>query len=225
MSPGDLPSRTAHVLGIIKSAILNGEFQPGTRLVENDLAERFGVSKTPVREALKALEGSGLVVIRPYTGTTVRELGQDEAIAIHDMRLLIEPEAVRRSVASGLDCSAAARALERSARADDGASRSAANRDFHRSLYAGCGNPLIVRTLDGLRDQTALVSVSSWGRAPTWEEEAREHAAILDRACAGKAEEAAELVRRHIEGFVARHLTEPATEPVSKPVSKPVTDR
>lgn len=205
-SPGALPSRTAHVLETIKAAILNGRFTPGTALVENDLAGQFGVSKTPVREALKALESSGLVVIRPYAGTTVRELSEDDAIAIYDMRLLLEPEAVRRSVAAGSDFSDAEHALDRAALADDASTRSTANRDFHRALYAGCGNPLLVRTLDGLRDQTALVSASSWARTPSWEEEAREHAAILDQVRAGNAEAAAALVQRHINGFVARHL-------------------
>src|SRR4051812_6922865 len=156
----------------IKAGILNGQFKPGTALVENELAGQFGVSKTPVREALKTLESSGLVVIRPYTGTTVRELSEQDALAIYDMRLLLEPEAVRRSVEAGTDFSDAATALERAALAKDSSTRSTANRDFHRGLYAGCGNPLLVRTLDGLRDQTALVSASSWARSPSWEGEA-----------------------------------------------------
>lgn len=205
-SPGALPSRTAHVLETIKAGILNGQFRPGTALVENDLAAQFGVSKTPVREALKALEGSGLVVIRPYTGTTVRELSEQDALAIYDMRLLLEPEALRRGVAAGSDFSDAAAALERAALADDASTRSTANRDFHRGLYAGCGNPLLVRTLDGLRDQTALISAASWAREASWAEEAREHAAILDDVRAGRADAAATLLHRHIDGFVARHL-------------------
>lgn len=79
-SPATLPSRTAHVLEAIKAAILNGEFKPGTALVENVLAGEFGVSKTPVREALKALEGSGLVVIRPFSrhhGAGAERAGRD----------------------------------------------------------------------------------------------------------------------------------------------------
>jgi DNA-binding GntR family transcriptional regulator len=205
-SPGSLPSRTAHVLETIKTGILNGQFKPGATLVENDLAGQFGVSKTPVREALKTLESSGLVVIRPYVGTTVRELSEADALAIYDMRLLLEPEAVRRSVTAGSDFSGSAGALARATAATDASTRSSANRDFHRGLYAGCGNPLVVRTLDGLREQAALVAASSWARSPTWGEEAREHAAILDQVLEGDAEEAATLVRRHIEGFVARHL-------------------
>ncbi|MDR8412340.1 GntR family transcriptional regulator [Nonomuraea sp. 3-1Str] len=205
-SPGALPSRTAHVLETIKAAILNGRFKPGTPLVESDLAGQFGVSKTPVREALKALESTGLVVIRPYTGTTVRQLSDEDALEVYDMRLLLEPEAVRRSVVAAADFSEAAQSLDRASQAADASERSIANRDFHRGLYAGCGNPLLVRTLDGLRDQTALVSAASWSRSPSWEEEAEEHAAILAKVREGDGDGAATLVRRHIEGFVARHL-------------------
>src|SRR5579863_4536912 len=69
--PGATPSRTEAVLEAIKHSILTGELRPGQPLVETELAERLGVSKTPVREALKTLAGSGLVVMLPYKGTTV----------------------------------------------------------------------------------------------------------------------------------------------------------
>lgn len=206
VSPGALPSRTAYVLETLRAAILNGRLAPGAALVENDLAKELGVSKTPVRESLKALESAGLVVIRPYIGTTVRNLTTADAVAIYDMRLLLEPEAVRRSVRAGHTLAGAAEALDRAAAATDASTRSSANRDFHRSLYAGCENPLLVGALDGLRDQTALVSVQSWARQASWERESAEHAAILDRARAGAADAAAALVREHIKGFVERQI-------------------
>ncbi|AGP59161.1 GntR family transcriptional regulator [Streptomyces rapamycinicus] len=205
-SPGELPSRTAHVLEIIKAAILNGRFKPGSPLVENELAGEFKVSKTPVREALKTLESTGLVVIRPYAGATVRRLSGKDAIAIYDMRLLLEPEAVRRSIQAGADFSAAKQSLDCAALAADASERSTANRDFHRGLYADCGNPLLVHTLDGLRDQTALVSASSWSRIASWEQEAQEHADILERAVDGDPDGAAGLVHRHIQGFIDRQI-------------------
>src|SRR5437879_4868280 len=68
---GALPSRTVAVLEAIKRAILAGELKPGRPLVETDLAEVLGVSKTPVREALKTLAGAGLVTMHPYKGALV----------------------------------------------------------------------------------------------------------------------------------------------------------
>jgi DNA-binding GntR family transcriptional regulator len=212
---GALPSRTVAVLEAIKHAILTGELRPGQALVETDLAELLGVSKTPVREALKTLAGAGLVIMNPYKGAAVRVVDDELARHVYDARLLLEPEALARAVTRGHDWRPAHTALTRAGHAPDQAERSLANRDFHRELYAGCGNPLLVKMLDDLRDQTALVSATAWRRepdhAPTpgWEHEAAEHRAMLRAAQAGEAERAAGLLRHHITSFVARNFPEP----------------
>jgi DNA-binding GntR family transcriptional regulator len=211
---GALPSRTVAVLEAIKHAILTGELKPGRPLVETDLAELLGVSKTPVREALKTLAGAGLVTMNPYKGAAVRVVGGEQARHIYDVRLLLEPEAVARAVAAGPDLYAAHAALASADNARDQAERSLANRDFHRALYAGCGNPLLVRMLDDLRDQTALVAVASWRHdppgavVPSWEREAAEHQAILQAAeGGGDVTRAAALLRAHIAAFFDRNFT------------------
>ena len=212
---GALPSRTVAVLEAIKHAILAGELKPGQALVETDLAEVLGVSKTPVREALKTLAGAGLVSMSPYKGAVVRVVDDVQARHVYDARLLIEPEALARAVTRGHDWHPAHAALARADRAADQAERSLANRDFHRELYAGCGNPLLITMLDDLRDQTALVSVAAWrhepdhARPPSWENEAAEHRAMLRVAEDGDAERAASLLRNHITSFVARNFPEP----------------
>ena len=142
---GALPSRTVAVLEAIKHAILAGELKPGQALVETDLADVLGVSKTPVREALKTLAGAGLVTMSPYKGAAVRVVDDEQARHVYDARLLVEPEALSRAVASGHDWRPAHQALQRAGQAADQAERSLANRDFHRELYAGCGNPLLIR--------------------------------------------------------------------------------
>ncbi|TMR29874.1 GntR family transcriptional regulator [Nonomuraea zeae] len=199
-----MSSRGTAVLEAIKHAILTGALQPGQALVETDLAQQLGVSKTPVREALKTLAGAGLVTMSEYKGATVRTVDSALMESVYDLRLLLEPEAVTRTVGSGADLAPAARALRRADEAADRAERSLANRDFHRALYAGCGNPLLVSTLDSLRDQTALISSAAWSRVPTWEREAEEHREILRAAQAGAAEEAAGLLRDHVHRFVER---------------------
>jgi DNA-binding GntR family transcriptional regulator len=203
---GAVPSRTVVVLDAIKHAILTGELRPGQGLVEADLAAALGVSKTPVREALKTLAGAGLVTMSPYKGATVRAVDDDLVRSVYDLRLLLEPEALRRAVASGSHWDEARSALERSGQAGDQADRSLANRDFHRALYLGCGNDLLISVLDGLRDQTALVSAAAWQHAPTWPDEAAEHRAILAAAVAGEAGPAARLLKEHIESFLTRNF-------------------
>jgi DNA-binding GntR family transcriptional regulator len=180
--------------------------------VETDLAQVLGVSKTPVREALKTLAGAGLVTMHPYKGAAVRVVDDAAARHVYDVRLLLEPQALSRAVARGHDWRAAHEALARADSAPDQAGRSLANRDFHRELYAGCGNPLLVRMLDDLRDQTALVSVAAWRHeppwvgTPSWEQEAAEHRAVLAAAHDGDADRAAGLLRGHISSFVQRNF-------------------
>ncbi|GAA3399096.1 GntR family transcriptional regulator [Streptomyces roseoviridis] len=203
-APSPIPSRTQFVLEAIKHDILTGGLSPGQALVETELAARFGVSKTPVREALKTLAGSGLVVLNQYKGVTVRMVDADMAREVYDVRLLLEPEAVRRTVAAGAPLEAAREALRRAALAGDTAERSLANREFHRALYLPCGNPLLGRMLDEVRDQAALVSTVAWAAVPSWEREAAEHEEILRLAAAGDVEGAGRAVHDHIASFVAR---------------------
>ncbi|WP_191300888.1 GntR family transcriptional regulator [Lentzea cavernae] len=199
---GALPaSRTDFVLESIKEAILYGKLKPGQALVETDLAATLNVSKTPVREALKTLAGSGLVVMSPYKGAAVRTVDAEMARSVYDVRLLLEPEALRRAAALGADFAEARSALDDT---EDLARRNRANRRFHRALYAGCGNPLMVQILDGLRDQTALITAAGWGVSPTWEAEDAEHRAILVAAEEGFGDAAADLLRRHVQTFADR---------------------
>ncbi|MEV7090042.1 GntR family transcriptional regulator [Streptomyces sp. NPDC093085] len=210
-APAPIPSRTQYVQDAIKHAILTGGLPPGQALVETELAARFGVSKTPVREALKTLAGTGLVVMSQYKGATVRTVDAAMAHEVYDVRLLLEPAALRRSLARGASLEPARAALHRADRATDRGERSLANREFHRSLYLPCGNPLLARMLDDVRDQAALVSAVAWAAVPSWEREAGEHREILRLALAGDPEGAAGALHDHIASFLHRAFPEGET--------------
>lgn len=207
-APHPIPSRTQYVLEAVKHRILTGQLAPGQPLVETELAAQFAVSKTPVREALKTLAGTGLVVMSQYKGATVRTVDAAMAQEVYDVRLLLEPEALRRTVRSGALLEQASEALERADSAADAAERSLANREFHRALYVPCGNPLLSRMLDDVRDQAALVSAVAWATLPSWEREAAEHREILRLALAGEADAAARGLHDHIASFVRRAFPE-----------------
>ena len=115
-APTPIPSRTQFVLEAIKHGILTGRLSPGQALVETELAAQFGVSKTPVREALKTLAGTGLVVMSQYKGATVRMVDARMAREVYDVRLLLEPEALRRTVTRRASLDAAQAALHRRGR-------------------------------------------------------------------------------------------------------------
>lgn len=201
---GTTSSRAQLVFRQIRMAILNGELVPGEALVERELAKTLGVSKTPVREALMMLRGSGLVlsdthhsmIVRPVTPTLVRD--------VYEARSVAEPFAIRKA-ARWIDEALLVRAkqtLERSdaaARRSDWAEMSLANRQFHRVLYVGCRNREIVRFLDDLQDQVALIATSGWRIKKTWERESSDHTKVLDALHRGDHEAASELMRQHIE--------------------------
>ncbi|QWF78280.1 GntR family transcriptional regulator [Amycolatopsis sp. CA-230715] len=207
-------SRTEVVLEEIRRGILTKELRPGQPLVEAELAQRLGVSKTPVREALKVLSNSGLVTFSPYKGASVRVVDAELAKAVYDVRLVLEPEAVRRSVEAAAqgrsplldEAAAALKEASAAITARDNAELSLANRRFHRALYRGCGNPLLIDILDDLKDRAALISVVGWEANPSWRKELTEHKAILAAAKKGDADAAAELVRAHIGDFLERIL-------------------
>lgn len=94
--------RTAHeyAKSMIRDGILGGSLAPGSRLGQSDLAARFGVSTTPVREALRDLTIEGLVQTDPHRGAIVRELDLGEVEEIYELRLLLEPVMIRRTGAA-----------------------------------------------------------------------------------------------------------------------------
>lgn len=196
-------SRTDLVVDAMREAILKGDLKPGSQLVERELAQRLNVSKTPVREALKILSRSGLVDTRSYKGMTVRVVDAQMVRDSYGVRLLLEPAALRDSVPLLGDdqLTQLVTLLERAAgaaAAEDLVGLGGLNRQFHRQLYAGCGNPLLIDFLDNLQDQMALIALTGWTRDSSWGREAEQHRAILDSVTDGNAEEAQGLLADHI---------------------------
>lgn len=209
--PPDMPlTRAEFVAERIGRAILRGELRAGEHIVERALAEQLNVSKTPIREALRVLARKGVVVSQAYHGTVVRDIGPQEARHLFEVRLLIEPEAIVRTMpyqdAVSLTACRDALLVARTARGEDSdlADLSIANRRFHRSLYARCENGHLRRILDDIQDQVAMITVSTWRRHATWVEEESEHAAILEAVEAGEPEVAYRLMHDHISGFFAK---------------------
>jgi DNA-binding GntR family transcriptional regulator len=198
------------VVDAIRSAILTGQLKPGETLVERRLAEQLGVSKTPVREALIALAAAGLVTVTPNRGTVVRAVDTEDIRQAYEVRALLEPWAVARTVRHAASTAlVSARAALDDARGHlstaDHVPLSLANRRFHQALYAGCGNQLVIAQLDAVQELSALGAVALiWAREPTYRTEHTDHEEILDALKAGAADRAERLTRRHIRQSVQR---------------------
>lgn len=151
------PTRSGWVDSQLRRAILNGEFPPGERLRAEHLAERWGVSPTPLRESFMRLAGEGLVVIEPQRGARVAPLDLESAIEIYELRLLLDPVALDRSIEVGGEALVAEveRAHERlESRHGTAADYLEAHRAFHLALVSRCPNRRLVRQVEQLLDHS-----------------------------------------------------------------------
>ncbi|KWN16947.1 GntR family transcriptional regulator [Burkholderia territorii] len=150
-----LDSTADAVAASLREMIINGELQAGERLVERDLAERFGISRIPMREAIQRLEREGLLDIFRNRGAVVRMLSASDVQEIYDMRALLEGDAIYRSV-KRLDDETLARAeLVHRLLGESNVSRRQGelNREFHALLYSCCGNERQLKAIAELRSQ------------------------------------------------------------------------
>lgn len=198
----NVPTREL-VLRKLRDAILAGRFQPGDRLVERELVERMGVSRTPIREALRMLELEGLVTTIPYRGPVVTRPTLEDAQALYEVRAALEGQAValftRRADAAAIERLHGHLAAAEAAWAQgDTSGVVAANNAFHDELAAGCGNALLQALLANLRARIVLLRVESLsypGRPP---HTIAEHKAIVRRIARREAAAAKRLNERHI---------------------------
>ena len=199
-------NRTDGVFDVLKEAILTQTLPGGTPLIEQQLAEEFGISKTPVREALLRLAKEGLVKLENARGASVVSLTSDEMRDIFEMRLHLEPLALEQGMKS-LDqvewvkleklLQDAKQAITRK----DFAKLSRLNIAFHRGLYVQATNQLLVHWLDGLSDRRRLLSVQGWQRQNRSREEWQEHRLILEAVKAGDVRLAKKRLTDHIKRF------------------------
>lgn len=145
----------------IRAALLAGEHEPGARLMEEDLAEALGVSRTPVREALRRLAAEGLVEFVANRGAQVVAWSEQDLREIYGLRALLEGQAARMA-ADRIDATGVARlralvtAMDRAARAGDRVAVSEANAEFHRAVWDIAGNRRLAAMVAGLV-QTPMV--------------------------------------------------------------------
>ncbi|AFQ51986.1 GntR family transcriptional regulator [Burkholderia cepacia] len=150
-----LDSTADAVAASLREMIIDGELQGGERLVERDLAERFGISRIPLREAIQRLEREGLLDIFRNRGAVVRMLSASDVQEIYDMRALLEGDAIYRSV-KRLDDETLARAeLVHRLLGESSVPRRQGelNREFHALLYSCCGNERQLKAIAELRSQ------------------------------------------------------------------------
>jgi len=188
----------------VKDRLLDGRFAGGTLLSENEVAQRLGVSRTPVRQAFVQLEAEGLLELYPRRGALVVPISPSEAEDVLEARLLIERHAARRAAGAGPGLVAALHghiAEQEQALEHDGSGFAWADRAFHRAIVEANGNPLLTRQYDALRDRHQRIAAVTIARDPSRIERfIAEHREIAAALQAGDGDRAAALLGTHLQG-------------------------
>ena len=184
--------------------ILGGHYHPGERLVELRIAEEFGTSQGPVREALRELEATGLVINLPRRGTYVAEVMSDGLREIYTVRGALEEQATRIVTANG---SSDLELLQRevddmraAALADDTHGVVEHSVKFHRTIMEAAGNRLLLNIWQSLQIETRS-TITLLVEGLDLVEIADSHQPIVDAVRSGDAECAARVAREHQEYF------------------------
>lgn len=194
------------VLELLRSEIIELRLKPGQRLVERELIERIGVSRTTIREVLRQLAAEGLVTTIPQRGAIVTIPSPKQARELYEVRALLEGAAARECAANASEEQIATlRASFEAVRAstDDAHAFLKAKDVFYEALYDGSGNETIRSILEGLQARIAVMratTVSATGRP---DDSARELAAIVDAVARGDGEAAEEAARVHVRQAAA----------------------
>lgn len=195
---------TQRVARHLREAILNGDLKHGVPLRQEAVAQELGVSRIPVREALRQLESEGLVVIRPHSGARVATLDFDECTEIYKIRERLEPLAISESIGNLTEeqkQEAVRAAKEVESLTSDLKAWLRADRRFHLACYAGVTTPRLLRMIVDFWNTTQryrrilLETFSEEDFAITHVE----HGLIVNAVLSGNCRAAEELIRIHIE--------------------------
>ena len=184
----------------LRRAISAGEMAPGFQLRQDDLAERFGTSRIPVREALRQLEAEGFVTFLPTRGAVVSDLSIDEVIELLEIRIALECHALRLAIPAmgDIDLDDAREILRSYDEEPDAEKWGAFNWRFHKALYAPCNRPRLLAMIEANYGHVGRFTRALVSRATGKDRPQREHYQLLEFCRGGEVEKAVRLLREHI---------------------------
>lgn len=197
------PRQTAHqaVLAALREAILTGALSGGTRLVQADVAAHFGVSNTPVREALRQLATEGLVRFDSYRGAVVATPSADEVVEVYELLLLLEPVIVRKAAERITpEQIAELRELHERMQATDEISEWVPlNRAFHATIHDAASSARLGAIISGLMDASTVQVAALLGSGTVAVGRSNaEHGRLVKALARGDAEGAADVMTKHL---------------------------
>lgn len=212
------PTAQQAVLAELRGFLTAGKLRPGEQIRQDALAEELGVSRVPLREALKILEGEGQVTYAAHRGYFVAELSLADLLEVYRIRALLEPEAVREALPR-LTAEDVTRVLdahhdvERASAVGDLAAMTEANRRFHFALMDPCGLPRLVRFVRLLWDATDAYRSLYYNLAEHRSTVVHQHEQAVAAIRTGDADTLVKVLDEHRENAVAALRTLLPTDP------------
>ena len=206
----------------VLAAIMNGSLAPGDRINEPDVAGRLQISRVPVREALRELESSGVVVSRKHSGVFVRRLEAKEVQDLYQMRAVLDGFAGRMAaqlpkaqVAELVKLlTASAKRMEQAMQAQQSQAYYAENLQFHWAIVEAAGNQAMSETYRGIVQKLHISRLKNLSGKVGMKASVAEHRAIVKALRAGDSALAEDLMSRHVaDALVRLQLTQPETTP------------
>ena len=196
---------TETVAGRLRDEIRSGALEPGSRLRQVEVAQRFNVSTTPVREAFAALEREGLLVSSSHRGVVVFRPSSDDLQELYEIRIPLEALATEKAVPNidQDDLEFLSDMLEKMvASKDDRLHYGALNREFHARIYAAARRPKLEKLIMDMRDASTAYLRLYASLAPTANDTQREHEAIFEAIQARAPKRAAKVMAAHLQHTV-----------------------
>ncbi len=197
------------IFRVLRGEILAGVHPPGTALREVVISERFGVSRTPVREALSRLQHERLLE-RAARGLQVPQIDPQEVIQIYDLRVMLEEEAAGQAASErrSADMIRLEALVERDKALPDpdDQTRINLNQEFHVALWAASHNPVLTDLLARLSTHLIHTPRSTLSVGNRWQESLEEHEALVHAVADRRAEDARRIARTHMETARALRL-------------------
>ena len=201
-----LPLRDV-VFNTLRQAILRGELKPGERLMEIQLANKLGVSRTPIREAIRKLELEGLVLMIPRKGAEVAEITEKSLRDVLEVRRALEELAVelvceKITDEQIQDLKDAAEEFKESLKDGDITRIAEADVKFHDVIYMATDNQKLIQLLNNLREQMYRYRVEYLKRSDFHQQLIDEHEEIIETIESGQKDRAVQVVCQHVDNQV-----------------------
>ena len=185
----------------ILDEIRSGSLNPGDRLTETDVAERLGISRTPVREAMRQLESDGLITQTPRSGSTIRKLDYSEVSELYEMRAVLESTAARFAAraASDVEVEELVSIHELMCDAKDTQQLHQLNRQFHRCLLDAARNRFLLSAVHSIEKTLLILGPSTFNESDRTTQSNHEHEQLLNAISSRHPVDAEQAMRIHIE--------------------------